>query len=140
MSTEVDISKLKSYVSQADTSVLLEDVSHLRDLNIVTSVIANTDNGSDIRLPLQSLTNIKEALKLYRDELGARCTNSDVAQEIGYLMLREYYNCVKSIRSLAKYLKRHGVADDVDYANSYSTLAQNKSNQVFIQSIVEVGS
>lgn len=137
MSSTLNVEELASYVADISDSELLEDVSHLVDLNIVTRAISATDNGYTSKLPTSSLTNIKNAFKVYRDELAKRVFNSDFEYDSRLTLLGEYYNCVKTIRSLSKYLNRLSPVIKEDYGRHYTDLLTNRSKSNFKQTTVQ---
>lgn len=133
----IDVSALHSYVSARNNSEILEDVAQFIDLNIVSSAIDSTFNGCQTKLPMSSLSEISQALKVYRDELGVRSIDSDKPEESGYTLLKNYYQCVKVIRSLDKYIDRFRGTSAKDYASAYTRLAESKESASFAASKVE---
>lgn len=137
MSSSIDPAALASYVVERTNSELLEDLSHLFEVNIVTSAIAATDFGRSYKLPIRSVDNICKAFKVYRDELLKRSTDSDKVEDTAYTLLGEYYRCVKTIRTLSKYLNRVLPQLESDFSNSYTQLYEHKTSSSFTQSTVE---
>lgn len=133
----IDVSALHNYVSSRNNSEILEDVAQFIDLNIVSSAIDSTFNGCQTKLPMSSLSEISQALKVYRDELGVRSIDSDKPEESGYTLLKNYYQCVKVIRSLDKYIDRFRGTSAIDYAPAYTRLAESKESTSFAASKVE---
>ena len=121
-----DINELASYAAKRKNSELLEDVSHLKDLDIVVAAISVTENGSHNRLSLKTLDILSTAFTIYRDEFLARCSDSDKPQETSYSLLKSYYECVKTIRTLNKYLNRYAPISEVDYTGNYDKLSENR--------------
>lgn len=137
MSSTIDPDALASYVVERTNSELLEDLSHLFEVNIVTSAIAATDFGRRYKLPIRSVDNICKAFKVYRDELLKRSTDSDTLEDAAYTLLGGYYRCVKTIRTLSKYLNRVLPQLESDFSNSYTQLYEHKTSSSFTQSTVE---
>ena len=137
MSNIIDTIELANYVCKRSNSELLEDLSHLFEVNIVTSAIASTDFGRRYKLPIRAVDNICKAFKVYRDELVKRSTDSDKPEDTGYLLLSEYFRCVKTIRALSKYLNRVVPELESDFTDSYTKLYEHKTSSNFIQTSVE---
>ena len=137
MSSTIDPAALASYLSDRSNKELLEDLSHLFEVNIVTSAIASTDFGRVYKLPIRSVDNICKAFKVYRDELLKRSTDSDKLEDTAYTLLGEYYRCVKTIRTLSKYLNRVLPELESDFSNSYTKLYEHKNTANFTQLAVE---
>ena len=133
----LDTKQLSSYVKGISNSELVEDISHLLEVNIVTSAIASTDRGSSYKLPVTSLNDIKDAFTVYRDELATRSFKSDTLEDTSFILLSQYYNCVKAVRSLSKYLNRFSTVLDTDESSKYSVLLENKVTSKFLQETVE---
>ena len=137
MSCTVDPSKLSDYVSKISDKELLEDLSHLFEVEVVTAALASTTCGKSYKLPISGLQNMTSAFKVYRDELAKRSTNSDRAEDASYTLLSEYYKCVKMVRSLSKYLHRITPLVESDFSRSYTDLFEHKASLLFSQSALE---
>jgi|18_taG_2_1085343.scaffolds.fasta_scaffold01987_3 hypothetical protein len=137
MSDTLDPVELSNYVAKRSDSELLEDLSHLFEVNIVTSALAATDFGRSYKLPISSVTNINSAFQVYRDELVNRSTNSDKLEDVGYTLLGEYFRCVKVIRALSKYINRVVPEIESDFSNSYTPLFEHKTSADFKFSVME---
>ncbi len=137
MSSSIDTEALASYMVERTDAELLEDLSHLFEINIVTSAIAATDFGRMYKLPIRSVDYVCEYLKVYRDELLKRSTDSDKVEDASYTLLGEYYRCVKTIRTLSKYINRVLPKLESDFSNSYTQLYEHKTSSSFTQSTVE---
>lgn len=133
----IDPVALSSYVGERTNTELLEDLSHLFEVNIVTSAIAATDFGRVYKLPIRSVDNICKAFKVYRDELLKRSTDSDKLEDTAYTLLSEYYRCVKTIRTLSKYINKVFPELESDFSNNYTQLFEHKTTANFTQSTVE---
>jgi len=134
----VNSAELASYTSSRTNSELLEDISHLVDLDIIVSAIGATENGCTQRLPLKALFNLSRAFVVYRDEFGKRCTDEDQSQETNFYLLKGYFDCVKTIRTLNRYINRFIQISDKDYSDNYTRLSENKESTQFIQNTVGV--
>jgi len=77
------------------------------------------------------------ALKVYRDELLKRSTDSDKLNDTAYTLLGEYYRCVKVVRSLSKYINKILPELESDFSNSYTKLYEHKASTDFKSSAVE---
>ena len=130
---KVDPKELGSYVATITDFEIIEDLSHLLELKVVTGAIASTEFGNLHKLPLESLSNILTALAVYRDELANRAFSEDREEDSGFTMLGEYYKCVKAVRSMAKYLDKVVPVVQVDYTDMYANLARHKSALQFNQ-------
>ena len=137
MTSANDTDALASYMVERTDAELIEDLSHLFELNIVTTAIAATDFGRIYKLPIRSVDNLCKYLKVYRDELLKRSTDSDKFDDAAYTLLGEYYRCVKTIRTLSKYLNRVLPQLESDFSNSYTQLYEHKTSSSFTQSTVE---
>ena len=122
----VNSAELANYTAGRSNAELIEDISHLVDLDIIVSATGATENGSSQRLPFTTLFNLSRAFVVYRDEFGKRCTNEDEAQETNMYLLKGYYDCVKIIRTLNKYVNRFIQISDKDYSEYYIRLSENK--------------
>lgn len=137
MSNSIDPIALASYVGERTNTELLEDLSHLFEVNIVTSAIAATDMGRKYKLPIRAVDNMCKAFKVYRDELLKRSTDTDKVEDTAYVLLGEYYRCVKTIRTLSRYLNRILPQLESDYSNNYTELYEHKNSSRFTQSVIE---
>lgn len=137
MSNILDPIELSGYLAKRTDSELLEDLSHLFELNIVTNALAATDFGRRYKVPLNLVTNMNAALKVYRDELLKRSTDSDKLNDTAYTLLGEYYRCVKVVRSLSKYINKILPELESDFSNSYTKLYEHKASTDFKSSAVE---
>ena len=137
MSSTLDIAELTNYAAGITDTELLEDISHLVDLNIVTRAISATDNGYSSKLPISTVTNVKDAFKVYRDELANRVFNSDSDQDSRLILLGEYYTCVKTVRSLSKYLNRLNPTVLRDDSRRYTELLSSRKKSDFNQSALQ---
>lgn len=135
---KVDSKELGSYVATISDSEILEDLSHLLELKVVTGAIASTEFGNLYKLPLESLSNVLTALAVYRDELATRAFNQDRGEDSGYTMLGEYYKCVKAVRSMSKYLDRIVPVVQADYTDMYVNLEGHKGALHFKQKTMGV--
>ena len=136
MTQVLDPIALGSYVSDRSNAELLEDLSHLFEVNIVTSAIAATDTGRRFKLPVRAVDNMNSAFKVYRDELLKRSTNSDTLEDSGYILLGEYYKCVKVVRTLSKYINKIMPELESDFTNSYTQLQEHKEAASVKQSVL----
>ena len=132
----VNSAELANYTASRSNAELLEDLSHLVDLDIIVSATGATENGCSQRLPFKSLFNLSRAFVVYRDEFGKRCTNEDETQETSMCLLKSYYDCVKTIRTLNKYVNRFIQISDKDYSEYYLRLAENKESTQYVQNTV----
>lgn len=132
----VNSAELANYTASRTNSELLEDISHLIDLDIIVSATGATEIGCTQRLPFKSLFNLSRAFVVYRDEFGKRCTNEDYTQETSMFLLKAYYDCVKIIRTLNKYINRFMQISDKDYSDYYLRLAENKESSQYTQNAV----
>lgn len=132
----VNSAELSNYTASRSNAELLEDISHLIDLDIIVSATGATEIGCTQRLPFKSLFNLSRAFVVYRDEFGKRCTNEDETQETSMCLLKGYYDCVKIIRTLNKYINRFIQISDKDYSEYYLRLAENKESAQYTQNIV----
>ena len=137
MTCTVDPKQLSDYVAKITDQELLEDLSHLFEIDIVTSALASSSFGNTFKLPLSSVSNITKAFMVYRDELALRSTNSDKEEDTSFTLLAEYYKCVKMVRSLTKYLNRVVPAITDDFSKDYTSLLQHKASLIFSQSALE---
>lgn len=137
MSQTLDPTQLSNYVAERSNSELLEDLSHLFEVNIVTTAIAATDMGRRYKLPVRSVDNLNKAFKIYRDELFTRYTDSDTLDDAGFTLLGEYYKCVKIIRTLSKYLNKILPELESDFTGNYTKLYEHKSSTSVRQSVLE---
>ena len=137
MSNILDPVELSGYVAKRTDSELLEDLSHLFEVNIVTNALAATDMGRRYKLPITLVTNMNEAFKVYRDELLKRSTDSDKLDDTGYTLLGEYYRCVKVIRALSKYIDKVLPELESDFSSNYTQLHEHKSATDFKYSALE---
>ncbi len=128
--------ELANYTASRSNAELLEDISHLIDLDIIVSATGATENGCAQRLPFKALFNLSRAFVVYRDEFGKRCTNEDDSQEASMYLLKGYYDCVKVIRTLNKYVNRFMQISDKDYSEYYLRLSENKESSEYLQSTV----
>ena len=128
--------ELANYTASRSNAELLEDISHLIDLDIIVSATGATENGCAQRLPFKTLFNLSRAFVIYRDELGKRCTAGDDSQETSMYLLKGYYDCVKVIRTLNKYVNRFVQISDKDYSEYYLRLSENKESSQYIQNMV----
>jgi len=132
----VNSAELANYTASRSHSELLEDISHLIDLDIIVSAAGATEIGCNQRLPFKTLFNLSRAFVVYRDEFGKRCTSEDEPQETSMCLLKGYYDCVKIIRTLNKYVNRFMQISDKDYSEYYMRLAENKEGAQYTQNIV----
>ena len=132
----VDSSELANYTASRSNAELLEDISHLIDLDIIVSATGATENGCSSRLPFKSLFNLSRAFVVYRDEFAKRCTNEDETHETNMFLLKGYYDCVKIVRTLNKYINRFIQVSDKDYSEYYLRLSENKESSQYIQNTI----
>jgi hypothetical protein len=137
VSNVVDPQELSGYVSRITDGEILEDLSHLFEINIVTSALASTGGGRRYKLPLQAVDNINKAFKVYRDELASRALRSDVPDDTGYLLLGEYYRCIKMIRALTRYIDRVLPQLEKDHSRRYTDLYQSRVKVDFTKQAIE---
>ena len=133
MSSAINTTELVEYVTNLSDQDLLEDLSHLFEVNIVTSALASTTFGNSYKIPLSAVVNINKAFKVYRDELATRSTDSDRTEDAAYTLLGEYYKCVKAVRSMSRYLDRVVPIISMDFTGKYSELSQHKTSLQFKQ-------
>lgn len=137
MSSAINTTELLEYVANLSDQDLLEDLSHLFEVNIVTSALASTTFGNSYKIPLSAVVNINKAFKVYRDELATRSTDSDRPEDAAYTLLGEYYKCVKMIRSLSKYIHRATPTIESDFSREYTNLFEHKASALFAQDALE---
>jgi hypothetical protein len=137
MSAVLDTHKLAEYVSTQDNTVLIEDLNHFLDLNIITEAISATENGSYQRLPLRALFNLTKAFLIYRDEFQKRCSDADKSHETALLILKAYYDCVQSVRTLNKYLNRYLPITQIDYDEKYLKYSESKEAINFSTQVID---
>ena len=129
--------ELLEYASKRTNSELIEDVTHLTDLDIIANALGSTEGNYNKKLPLTSLNTMAKGFSVYRDEFLSRLSNSDTAIDTNYQLLKYYFECVKITRALSKYISRYEVTSDIDFTKHYSRLAENKGESVFSTSILE---
>lgn len=137
MSSDSGFAELANYAAKRSDSEILEDLSHLYELNIVTSALSTTEQGRGYKLPISSVAKLNEAFKVYRDELVKRSTDSDKKEDAGYTLLGEYYRCVKVVRALSRYINRVLPELESDFSNSYTHIYEHKSSSDLKQSVME---
>lgn len=133
----LDRSELATYAATRKNTELFEDINHLVDLDIVASAIGSTENGYNFqRLPARALFNLSLAFTVYRDEFQTRCGNEDVNEGTNLVLLKSYYECVKAIRTLNKYINRYIPTEEKDYTASYTLLSESKEAAAHTSSVV----
>ena len=132
----VNSAELVNYTANRSNAELLEDISHLVDLDIIVCAVGATENGCSQRLPFKTLFNLSRAFVVYRDEFGKRCTKGDETQETSMCLLKGYYDCVKIVRTLNKYVNRFIQISDKDYSEYYLRLSENKESSQYTQNVV----